>query len=109
MPKPLSPETVDRIKELAGRGYYVSAISRELGIRGETVQKYAKLNNITIPKGPRGGPGAARVTIITERRLKVWTLLRRGWTQKYIAEHLGVSVYTIHNDAQYVRIKMKRR
>lgn len=48
------------------------------------------------------GAGKARAWAIEERRAEVAKLLRRGWTERRIAEELGIPKSTVHTDAEAI-------
>lgn len=50
--------------------------------------------------------GKARAWAIGERRAEVARLLRKGWTERRIADHLGIPKSTAHEDAAFVAAEL---
>jgi hypothetical protein len=104
----LKPEVVRQIREMANAGKCCSEIARALRRAESGIRRYAQDYGIVLPKGSVGGPGPRRVRAIERRRAKVQEMLDAGWTQRAIAREMGLSTFTICQDAHYMRARRRK-
>lgn len=100
----LRPERVRAIRILAREGWSAAEIAAAMDTSRSLIRRYAREYNIDLPKGSPGGPGK-RIVDIQTRQQRVVEMLRAGCTMVEMSKRLGVSVYTINKDVQYVRAK----
>jgi DNA-binding NarL/FixJ family response regulator len=98
----IKPDRIAAIRWLAAKGYGPSEIARRLDLHESGVRRDAGDYGITLSIGSCG-PGARTAARVEARRREVAGMLEAGLTQRAIAAKLGMSTFTICQDAQYAR------